>query len=219
MTEQPSLLVIHEQGAPAGGAAWRDPAVGELLSGWTIHAPDLPGHGTAELPAGGNYDPSSPGYGALRTIVGESIAPTAIVGVGGSGWAAQTLALAGHGERLVLVDGLGDPWRTPAEAVAERQERLRRLVRDPTAMADWSPSDRHPSLDPRLGHTSTRHGSHGLAMRAAKLTSCPVLIVHASDHDQASLQVINEFPSATVMRCSTTRAADVAGLLAEWLGA
>jgi pimeloyl-ACP methyl ester carboxylesterase len=142
-----ALLFIHEVGDAAGAARWRP-----LADGWpgAVLTPDLPGHGSTPPDEGAYYAPGDAalyGVRALRAAALDGEAPL-VAGHGWGAFAAELLAAAGRASGLVLVDGLGGPWITPAELMAVQHAWLREVVADPPALA------RPPvgGLDPRLRH-------------------------------------------------------------------
>lgn len=189
----PAILVLHAPGDPAAGRPWRDALAATRWEG-PVLAPDLPGHGEAPPPVGGDHELADAAFEAMRTLVdaGLSRARPVVVGVGANGWAAQLLALGGRARALVLVDGLGSPWVTAEEGARLDRERMRALSDDPAALAPHTGG----GLDPRLAHGPHPHGSRDLALRAARAVAVPTLVV--------------ESPR------STTPAADRDALRAEW---
>lgn len=190
------LLVLHDIGGPGGGRPWREAFE---AAGWEgpIDAPDLPGHAAAPAPVGGSYELTD----AVLAVTTGAGAETVVVGVGANGWAAHLLALGGRAAALVLVDGLGDPWRDPPASVDAAKRLLRAIADDPAAL---EPVPAGVSLDPRLRHVIDRHGNRALAERAAAATSVPAVLVDAAGngvaHDLAPLfktgAVVVEAPSA-----------------------
>lgn len=143
-----ALLVIHDTGDAKAGSRWV-----ELVDAWPGNAlaPDLPGHGETPPPTGGHYKAGDAAISAWR--VAEQAGVTAdgvdvvVLGHGWGGFAAEVLAAAGRVCRLILVDGLGPPWSSVDELVADRHRWLRDAFADPAALA---PPTRVP--DPRLAH-------------------------------------------------------------------
>lgn len=175
------LLVLHDLGDEEAGGPWRRAFA---AAGWEGHvlAPDLPGHGSAPVPEGGDYvalDAAFAALRALRVLEGPVIegpvvegAPV-VVGVGAIGWAAQVLALGGRASALVLVDGLGGPWADRWTSVAAQRRHLRAIADDPAAVAP-PPSS---GLDPRLRHGVGCQTGRGLAERMAAAMPVPVLVL------------------------------------------
>jgi hypothetical protein len=166
------LVVLHDVGDDGGGAPWR---TAFLAAGWQgpVVAPDLPGHAGAPPPEGGNHEPGDGAY-VLVDALARLGRPAVVVGVGVNGWAAELAGLAGKAIAVVLVDGTGAPWITPAEAVWHQREWLRAVADDDEAVAPPPPG---ASLDPRLRHGLPRHGSRRLAFRAATALPVPLLVV------------------------------------------
>lgn len=172
----PPILVFHAPGDASAGEPWRR-ALAD--AGWDgpILAPDLPGHGDAPPPIGGHHDLADPAFAAVRLLADAGLGTVrpVVVGVGAHGWPAQLVALGGRAQALVLVDGLGSPWRTPAKAMRRTRERLRGLTDDPAALAPFS----GPGLDPRLAYVLRPHGSRSLARRAAAAMTVPTLVLES----------------------------------------
>ena len=142
-----ALLVVHDTGDAKGGSRWS-----ELVNAWPgdALAPDLPGHGETPPPTGGHYKAGDAAIAAWRAAEQAGITGDphlVVLGHRWGGYAAEILAAAGRASRLVLVDGLGPPWCTVDELVADRHRWLRGVFADPTALA---PPTRSP--DPRLAH-------------------------------------------------------------------
>ncbi len=124
-TAGPRLLVLHDLNA--AGSVWRD-----VLDAWPgpSAAPDFPGHGQSPPSEGGKYVPTDLTLYAVRALQqlgwddDHGNAPV-VLGHGWGGFAAEPLAAAGRVARLVLVDGLGGPWRSAAELAASQTAWLR----------------------------------------------------------------------------------------------
>lgn len=189
----PAVLVLHAPGAAAAGGPWRE-ALADL--GWEgpVLAPDLPGHGDAAPPVGGDHELADAAFEAMRMLVDVDMADArpVVVGVGANGWPAQLLALGGRARALVLVEGLGTPWVTTEAGARLDRDRMRALADDAAALAPHHAG----GLDPRLAHGPHPHGSRDLALRAARAIAVPTLLV--------------ESPA------STTSVADRQALCDEW---
>lgn len=204
------LVVLHDLGDAAGGSPWRDALAHAGLD--AVVAPDLPGHGDAAPPVGGNYVRADAGY-LLARLQSEGLAPdhAVLVGVGHSGWIATVAAIGGHAAGVVLVDGLGAPWRTIEDRLADRRARTRRLLDDDAAMAHH----RGPGPDPRLRHVQAPHGDWSLAMEAASLINVPALVV---DPDPDSVaEVVDAFAGPVTLVRGDRTPSTVAAALGEWL--
>jgi pimeloyl-ACP methyl ester carboxylesterase len=142
----PTLLVIHDTGDPDAGRRWS-----ALVDAWPgdALAPDLPGHGETPPPTGGHYKAGDAAISAWRAAeqAGITTDNLVVLGHGWGGFAAEVLAAAGRASTLVLVDGLGPPWCTADELVADRHRWLRAVFADPAAL---TPPTTAP--DPRLAH-------------------------------------------------------------------
>src|SRR3954454_15783392 len=129
-----ALLVIHDAGDAKGGSRWT--ALTEAWSGLAL-APDLPGHGETPPPTGAHYKAGDAALAAWRAAEQAGITEddVVVVGHGWGGFAAEVLASAGRASRLVLVDGLGPPWQTVDDLVADRHRWLREVFADSESLA------------------------------------------------------------------------------------
>jgi pimeloyl-ACP methyl ester carboxylesterase len=170
------LLVLHDTFDPLAGSRWR-----ALCDAWPgpALAPDLPGHGEAPPPVGGNYAPSDATLVAVRVLRDAGIdEPPVVVGHGWGGFAAELLSAAGRTCALVLVDGLGDAWLEPAALVEQQRAWLRALADDLDAQATPVTSP-----DPRLRHrypsiwersfTEARRAAIGVPVLALETLASP----------------------------------------------
>jgi pimeloyl-ACP methyl ester carboxylesterase len=141
-----ALLVIHDAGDPRAGSRWD-----QLVQAWPgpALAPDLPGHGETPPPTGASYAPGDAAFHADQALqhAGWAGGEVYVLGHGWGGFAAEFLTAAGRASRLVLVDGLGPPWCTVDELVADQHRWLRQTLADPASLA--APVG---VPDPRLGH-------------------------------------------------------------------
>jgi pimeloyl-ACP methyl ester carboxylesterase len=137
-----TTVLLHDIGDPAGGAAWRAVAPAD----WVV--PDLPGHGTAPAPPSGHYDPMAAVALARWAIAAAGDDQSTVVGVGEHAHAALVHAVGGDCDRVVIVDGLWGPWRTPAEEIDGVYTLIRAIVADPAATGPPPAS----GLDPRAGY-------------------------------------------------------------------
>ena len=170
----PALVVLHEPGDGAAGAPWRE-AADDV--GWPapVLAPDLPGHGDEPAPVGGTYESTDAALFVVRRMAdaGPDLERPLVLGVGRHGWAGELFALGGRAVGLVLLDGLGGPWRSPADTIAAGARSLRAIADDPAALGP--PPGR--GLDPRLRHGVAPMASRATAERAAASVSVPVLVL------------------------------------------
>jgi pimeloyl-ACP methyl ester carboxylesterase len=163
-----ALLVLHD--LSGAGSDWQD-----VLDAWPgpSAAPDLPGHGQSPPAEGGKYVPTDFTLAALRALQqlgwDGHAHPIVVLGHGWGGFAAEPLAAAGRAVRLVLVDGLGGPWRSAAEVAASQTAWLRAALhvhREPPASPD-------PIF--RLGFPDVWHEATTRGRRAA--IAVPVLAI------------------------------------------
>jgi pimeloyl-ACP methyl ester carboxylesterase len=162
----PRLLVLHDLNA--AGSDWQD-----VLDAWPgpNGAPDLPGHGLSPPAEGGKYVPSDLTLAALRALQqlgwDDPGLPPTILGHGWGAFAAEHLAAAGRVANLILVDGLGGPWRSAGE-LAENQMVWLRTALGAHALPAATPD---PIL--RLGFPDVWHEDTTRGRRAA--IAVPVL--------------------------------------------
>jgi pimeloyl-ACP methyl ester carboxylesterase len=169
-----TVVVLHDVGDPDGGARWREALE---AAGWAgpVHAPDLPGHGRAPAPVGGSYELADAVLAVLPSVPAGDPDPPVVLGVGTNGWSASILALGGRASALVLVDGLGGPFRSGSDAMAAERQRIRAIADDPEAVGPPPAT----GLDPRLRHGVSPLGNPAMAERAAAATTVPVLLVES----------------------------------------
>ena len=204
------IVVLHDLGDHTGGAPWV--AALEACGLSEVVAPDLPGHGSAEAPVGGNYVRADAGY-LLAGLLDDGLvgADSVLVGVGHSGWIATVAAVGGHVGAIVLVDGLGRPWRPVDERLERRRRRTRELLADEAAMAVHD----GPGPDPRLRYVLDPHGDHALAVEAASLVRVPTLVIEENLDDLTEVHAA--FAGSVTMTRSARDARSVAGHIADWV--
>ena len=213
-----AVLVLHEIGDEAAGEPWRR-AVEKAGFPAGSAAPDLPGHGTAPAPTGGSYDLSDPVVTAMGwlTRLPSGARPPVVIGVGSSGWSAQVLALGGRAAGLVLVDGLGGPWRGNDEAMAAEYEWVRAVADDPAATA----APPAAGLDPRAayGPGPDTGPSRELAREVAAGLPGPTLVILTPacrlDEDGVA-ELTDLMTGAKVVRLESRDPDEVAGLVRVW---
>ena len=205
------IVVLHRIGDPAGGAPWREALE---AAGWRggVFAPDLPGHGSAPEPTGGNYELADAAFNAEVILANVGEAPV-IVGVGANGWCAQLLALGGRAGSLVLVDGLGGPWLDPPTAIGRGRDVLRAISDDPQALLPRTGA----GIDPRLRHAVSGQTDRDLAMRVASAVDLEVLVVETPDSPLTPVEaqeVIDALPHGSRMDARTID--EVAAAVVAW---
>jgi hypothetical protein len=124
-----TVVLLHDLGDPAAGVEWRAAAPAD----WFI--PDLPGHGSTPAIRTGHYDPMTAVAIARWAIARESNGggESTLVGVGHNAHGALVHAAGGGCDRVVVVDGLWGPWRTPREEVDAFYAMIRSIAADPAA--------------------------------------------------------------------------------------
>jgi pimeloyl-ACP methyl ester carboxylesterase len=166
-----ALLVIHDTGDPKAGSRWTT-----LVDAWPggALAPDLPGHGETPPPTGGHYKAGDAAIAAWRAAeqAGLTSGDVVVLGHGWGGFAAEVLAAAGRVSKLVLVDGLGPPWETVEDLVADRHRWLRGVFADPAALAQPSAVP-----DPRLVHRYPSIWDRGFIVNLRGSITVPILAI------------------------------------------
>lgn len=164
-----TVVLLHDLGDPAGGAEWRAAAP----AGW--HIPDLPGHGSTPAIRTGHYDPMSAVAIARWAIGRESNgdAESTLVGVGQNAHGALVDAAGGGCDRVVVVDGLWGPWRTPPEEIDAFYAMIRATASDPAAIGAAPAS----GLDPRATYGYGVMSSASFARRFWAAIDQPVLAI------------------------------------------
>lgn len=204
----PALLVIHDLGA-VGGGPWA-----EAFAAWNgvVAAPDLPGHGTALAPRGGNHEVGDAVFALVSDLATGDAAPV-VVGVGRSGIAARTLALGGRASALVLVDGLGGPWlEVPARSALVRDAR-RSILATPAALVPH----RAGSTDERAGLTVDGDGrDHVVRMLSALPVPTLVVETPASPTPDAG-DVAAVIPDHDLVRVGDSSPVTVAAGVVDWV--
>ena len=161
-----TVLVLHDLGAPDGGAAWRAAAP----RGWVVL--DLPGHGRQPAPRQGHYDPMA-AVTLARWSLGDAAPSSTVAGVGHNAHAALILAAGKGCGRVVVVDGLWGGMPTPAAAVAETYATIRAVV----ASGDATRPPAEGAVDPRAQHGYGVDVSEAFLRRFWGAVSVPVLVI------------------------------------------
>lgn len=205
------LLVLHDVGAPGGGA-WSG-----AFARWPgrVLAPDLPGHHGTPPPVGGHYETGDAVFAALDLLRTETPDELVIVGVGHNGAAAQILALGGRAAGLVLVDGLGGPWLGPVEIDERQREMRRRILTTPGAMSEPAPG----AADPRATMV-VRAADRGFAVRQAEAMPVPVLLIETpSSATPDADELVNHFAQATLTHLDAVDPGRAASIVGAWWAA
>ncbi len=206
-----TVVVLHDLGDPAGGAAWRTAAPAD----WII--PDLPGHGSTPAPRTGHYDPMSPVAIARWALANDSDTDgdSTLVGVGANAHGALVHAAGAGCDRVVIVDGLWGPWRTPAEEVDAFYAMIRAVAADPTATAPAPES----GLDPRATYGYGLMSSANFARRFWAAIDQPVLAIETpasiTPPDQRA-ERLAWFADATLVKLKTAEPTRVVDAIQTW---
>ncbi len=190
---RPPVLVLHDFGAEEAGRPWFDAFE---AAGWLgpVLAPDLPGHGQTPAPLGGNYEYGDVVFFLLPLL--RELAPgpaPVVVGVGLNGSSAQVLAVGGRASGLVLVDGVGGPWRSPREAIHVQRDVLRAISENPGAMAPPPAS----GLDPRVRAARPGGGARNFAELTVAALPVPTLVLESPRSNLPLDDVKDLFAGAT----------------------
>ncbi|MEM8618087.1 MAG: alpha/beta hydrolase [Actinomycetota bacterium] len=205
------LLVLHDVGAP-GGREW---ATAFIDWPGLVIAPDLPGHNGAPPPVGGNYEVGDAVYVALDLLRNATHESLVVMGIGQSGAAAQTLALGGRADGVVLVDGLGGPWLDPHEVDVRERELRRRIATTPDALAE-------PPIDAIDLRATMVLGAmkRDFAVRQARSMPVPTLVIETpASPTPDSDMIAGEFADAHAERVGSRDARGIAELVNRWWAA
>lgn len=206
------LLVMHDVGAE-GAARWR----AAFATAWAgdVIAPDLPGHGAAPAPVGGNYELGDAVFAVADHLPGPDDRQPLVLGAGRNGHAAQVLALAGRASGLVLVDGLGGPWLDVRERNAELRAMRRALLATPAALDPHVPG----TTDPRTTFVvGPRDRGHALGVLAD--LPVPTLVVETpSSPTPDARDLVDVIPHGELLRLPSADPSVVAGPVVDWWSA
>ncbi len=146
----PPLLVVHAWGDPLASTRWS--ALGDVWDGPVVTF-DLPGHRAEPPPTGASYALGDAALYADRAYrdAGFAGTPAVVLGDSSAGFGAELLAAAGRAAGLVLVDGLGGPWVTPADVFADGVRWCNDVFADDAATAPFTGGG-DGDVDPRLAH-------------------------------------------------------------------
>lgn len=202
------VVVVHDLGAP-GGAEWSD-----AFAHWhgMVVAPDLPGHGTAPSPVGGNHELGDAVFALADHLAPVREAQPVVVGVGRNGHSARMLALGGRARALVLVDGLGGPWLDVAARNDALRDARRRLLATPAALEPHSGDGPDPRASLVLAPSD-----RAFVVEVCRLLAVPVLVVEtpASPTPDAD-RLVGEFGEADLVRIESSQPTDVAAVTTRW---
>jgi pimeloyl-ACP methyl ester carboxylesterase len=205
-----SVVVLHDLGDPAGGARWRAAAPADWI------APDLPGHGATPAVRTGHYDPLAIAAIARWTI--PDAATATLMGVRRNAHAAVVAAVAGECARLVIVDGLWGPWRTPAAEVDAFYAYVRRIASDPGATAA-APAH---GLDPRAAHGYGVFAGATFAQQVWGAVDQPVLVVEtprSATPESERAERISWFAGPVTLVTAPDDEPAIVAAIETWLGA
>ena len=160
-----TVMLLHDLGDPDAGDVWRSVAPPD----WIV--PDLPGHGNTPAPRNGHYDPMAPIAIARWSLTVDGDAT--LIGVAAHAHSALVHAAGGGCDRVIVVDGLGGPWRAPSEQIDTYYQSLRSIVADRSATD--SPPDR--GLDPRATYPYGILTSAAFSQRFWAAIECPVAAI------------------------------------------
>lgn len=206
------LLVIHELGA-TGGAPWR--SAFETTWPGVVSAPDLPGHGSAPAPMGGNYELGDAVFAVVDHLPGPEDPQPLVLGAGRNGYSAQILALAGRASALVLVDGLGGPWLDVPERNAALRARRREVLSTPAALDPHLRGSTDPRATLVLGSRDRRH-----AVRMLTSLPVPTLVIETPSSPTPDAEdLVSLIPRGEMLVLPAADPATVAGPVFDWWSA
>lgn len=204
------LLVVHDLGG-AGGAPWAT-----AFAGWPgpVHAPDLPGHGTAPMPLGGHHEVGDAVFHLVDHLSPAPGAEPVVVGVGTNGHVGRVFALAGRAGALVLVDGLGGPWLDAAGRNAGLRAVRRQILATPAALAPHEPGT--GGTDPRAS-LHLPHADRAYLAKVLAALPVPTLVVEtpASPTPDAD-DLVALIPDGALVRVGSSAPAAVAEVVVDW---
>lgn len=123
------VVVFDDPAGPFSPGAWSELLASAGFAGEVV-APMPAGWFQSPPPVGGHAEVVDPLFEILDDL-GDTDRSRIAIGVGGAGWPATLVALAGRASALVLIDGCGGPWLDPVErsrrqsaALAERRDEL-----------------------------------------------------------------------------------------------
>ncbi len=204
-----AILIVHPLGVDHHAGPWKDAFVDAGFS--DVVAPELPGHGLAQAPTGGNYVRAVAGFAVARMAAdGLDLADRTVVGIGHGGWIASLLAIAGVVPRVVFVDGLGTPWLDVPERMTRRRATMREMLADQASMA----MHRAAGPDPRLRHPIDPHGDEPLAIEAAGLVTVPALVLQP---DPVMVARVTEAFADVTVEANGGTPPEVAAAVHTWL--
>ena len=208
-----TVVLLHDLGDPAGGAGWRLAAPAE----WVI--PDLPGHGSTPATRTGHYDPMS-AVAIARWTLGRNARgadASTLVGVGHNAHAALVGAAGGDCDRVVVVDGLWSPWRSPADEIDAFYAMIRAIAAD----ADATGPPPASGLDPRATYGYGVMSSASFAQRFWGCIDQSVLAIETprSPTPRAEREERSGwFPGpSTLIELDSADAATVVGAIRDWV--
>jgi hypothetical protein len=207
-----TVVLLHDLGDPDGGARWRSAAPRD----WII--PDLPGHGAMPAVRTGHYDPMSAVAIARWTLASQprGVDGSTLVGVGHNAHPAFINAVAGDPDRVVVVDGLWGPWRTPVEEIDAFYAMIRAIAADPAATA----APPAAGLDPRATYGYGVMSSPGFAQQFWATIEQPVLAIETprstTPGDERAERVAWFAGATTLVELATTDPASVIAAIQDW---
>jgi hypothetical protein len=155
---------------------------------------------------------------ARWTLARESRADGAstLVGVGQNAHGALVSAAGGDCDRVVVVDGLWDAWRTPAEEIDAFYAMIRAIVADPAATA----APPVTGLDPRARYGYGVMSSPRFAQRFWATVDQPVLAIETpqstTPRDERAQRLAWFGGAATLVEIDAADPAAVVGAIRAW---
>jgi len=153
---------------------------------------------------------------ARWTIAASVDASSTLVGVGQNAHGALVHAASGGCDRVVIVDGLWGPWRTPAEEVDEYYAFIRAIAADPDATGAAPDS----GLDPRAAYGYGVMSSARFARAFWAAVTQPVLAIETPASRTPAPERAKRLGwfggSATLVELDPAEQSDVVAAITAW---
>ncbi len=185
-------------------------------AGWSgpVRVHEHPGRTGDDPLTGGNHEALDPAFALGGT---DAIGPdVVVVGFGRSGPVAQLIGLGGRAAAVVVIDGLGGPFVSPAEQIGSTLAMMRATMLDEPSHDDPKPGE----LDRRLGHGLMSHGDLDTAARMLEVMPVPILVLETRASPlpaAAASELADALWHATLLRVDEVDPATVADHVIGWV--